>query len=251
LLRKWINVGVVDEGRLLVSETGTGQGQIISPLLANVYLHFVLDEWFANEVKPRLKGQAFAIRYADDGLLCFERREDAEKVLAVLPKRFAKFGMTLHPEKTRLVHFGRSALEKAERDGSNPDTFDFLGFTHKCARSRQGKFTVHVKTMKKRLRRSLKAVAEWCRRHRHDDVAAQHKTLNAKLRGHYQYYGRPTNFRSLWQFYRSVRRVWKKWLNRRTRGKTLTWGRFAQLLQRYPIAVPRITRSWAGAASRT
>ena len=251
LLRKWINVGVVDEGRLLVSETGTGQGQIISPLLANVYLHFVLDEWFENEVKPRLKGQAFEIRYADDGLLCFERREDAEKVLAVLPKRFAKFGLTLHPEKTRLVHFGRSALEKAERDGSKPDTFDFLGFTHKCARSRQGKFTVHVKTMKKRLRRSLKAVAEWCRRHRHDDVAAQHKTLNAKLRGHYQYYGRPTNFRSLWQFYRCVRRVWKKWLNRRTRGKTLTWGRFAQLLQRYPIAVPRITRSWTGAASRT
>ncbi len=116
LLRKWINVGVVDEGRLLVSETGTGQGQIISPLLANVYLHYVLDEWFENEVKPRLKGQAFEIRYADDGLLCFERREDAEKVLAVLPKRFAKFGLTLHPEKTRLVHFGRSALEKAERD---------------------------------------------------------------------------------------------------------------------------------------
>lgn len=124
LLRKWINVGVIDEGRLLVSETGTGQGQIISPLLANVYLHYVLDEWFENEVKPRLKGQAFEIRYADDGLLCFERREDAEKVLAVLPKRFAKFGLTLHPEKTRLMHFGRLALEKAERDGAKPETFD-------------------------------------------------------------------------------------------------------------------------------
>jgi group II intron reverse transcriptase/maturase len=251
LLRKWINVGVIDEGRLLLSETGTGQGQIISPLLANVYLHFVLDQWFENEVKPRLKGQAFAVRYADDGLLCFERREDAEKVLAVLPKRFAKFGLTLHPEKTRLVHFGRSALTRAERDGTKPATFDFLGFTHLCARSRQGKFTLHVKTMKKRLRRSLKAVADWCRRHRHGEVTEQHRTLNAKLRGHYQYYGRPTNYRSLWKFYRTVRCLWKKWLNRRTRGRTLTWERYTQFLRRYPLAVPRITRSWAGAASRT
>ena len=251
LLRKWINVGVIDEGRLLLSETGTGQGQIISPLLANVYLHFVLDQWFEDVVKPRLKGQAFAIRYADDGLLCFERREDAEKVLAVLPKRFAKFGLTLHPEKTRLVHFGRKALEKAERDGVKPATFDFLGFTHLCARSRQGKFTLHLRTMKKRLRRSLKAVADWCRRQRHGDVMEQHRTLNAKLRGHYQYYGRPTNYRSLWKFYRKVRCLWKKWLTRRTRGRMLTWERYARFLQRYPLAVPRITRSWAGAASRT
>jgi len=251
LLRKWINVGVIDEGRLLSSETGTGQGQIISPLLANVYLHFVLDKWFADVVKPRLKGRAFAIRYADDGLLCFERREDAEKVLAVLPKRFAKFGLTLHPEKTRLVHFGRSALAKAERGGVKADTFDFLGFTHLCARSRQGRFTLHVKTMKKRLRRSLTAAADWCRRHRHDPVLEQRRTLNAKLRGHYQYYGRPTNYRSLRKFYRKVRCLWKTWLTRRTRGRRLTWERYARFLQRYPLAVPRITRSWAGAASRT
>jgi RNA-directed DNA polymerase len=251
LLRKWINVGVVDEGRLLVSKTGTGQGQIISPLLANVYLHYVLDEWFETEVKPRLKGRAFEIRYADDGLLCFERQEDAEKVLAVLAKRFAKYGLTLHPEKTRLVHFGRAALEKAEREGTRPATFDFLGFTHLCARSRRGKFTVQVKTMKKRLRRSLRAVGDWCRMHRHDDVAAQHKTLNAKMRGHYQYYGRPSNYRSLWQFYRSVRRIWKQSLNRRTRGKTLTWPRFAQLLERHPLPRPRIARAWPGAASPT
>jgi RNA-directed DNA polymerase len=251
LLRKWINVGVIDEGRLLLSETGTGQGQIISPLLANVYLHFVLDKWFEDEVKPRLKGQAFAIRYADDGLLCFERQDDAEKVLAVLPKRFAKYGLTLHPEKTRLVYFGRPALEKAEREGTKPDTFDFLGFTHHCARSRRGKFMVRVKTMKKRLRRSLRAVSEWCRKHRHDAVAAQQKTLNAKMRGHYQYYGRASNYHSLWQFYRSVRRIWKKWLNRRTRGKTLTWPRFAQLQERYPLIRPRIARAWPGAASPT
>src|SRR5438128_1187710 len=134
LIGKWINVGVIDEGRLLVSETGTGQGQIISPLLANVYLHHVLDQWSETEVTPRLKGQAFLIRYADDGLLCFQRQEDAEKVLAVLPKRFAKYGLTLHPEKTRLVKFGRSALEQAEREGAKPATFDFLGFTHQGAR---------------------------------------------------------------------------------------------------------------------
>jgi RNA-directed DNA polymerase len=210
LIRKWINVGVIDEGRLLVSETGTGQGQIISPLVANVYLHFVLDEWIERDVKPRLRGQVFVIRYADDAVLGFQYREDAEKVLQVLPKRFARYGLTLHPEKTRLVAFGRRALAREHQMGERTDTFDFLGLTHKCARSRRGKFTVHVKTMKKRLRRSLKGVCEWCRVHRHDPVSEQQAILNAKLRGHYQYYGRPTNYRSLWQFYRGVRRVWKK-----------------------------------------
>jgi Reverse transcriptase (RNA-dependent DNA polymerase) len=180
LIRKCISVGVIDDGRLLQSETGTGQGQIISPLLANVYLHFVLDMWIEHEVKPRLRGKVFLIRYADDAVLCFQYREDAEQVLNVLPKRFAKYGLTLHPEKTRLVAFGREALASADRAGTKPDTFDFLGFTHKCARSRRGYFTVHVKTMKKRLRRSLKRVAEWCRTHRHYDVDWQQATLNAK-----------------------------------------------------------------------
>jgi RNA-directed DNA polymerase len=244
LIGKWINVGVIEDGRLLVSETGTGQGQIISPLLANIYLHHVLDVWFEEEVKPRLKGQAYAIRYADDAVLCFQCREDALKVLRVLPKRFAKYGLTLHPEKTRLVEFGRYALARAARTGNKPATFDFLGFTHQCARSRRGKFTVHVKSMKKRLKRALKAVAAWCREHRHDPVAQQQQALNAKLRGHYQYYGRPTNYRSLWQFYRGVRRLWHKWLNRRTRGKRLPWTRYAQLLRRHPLLGPRIMHAW-------
>jgi RNA-directed DNA polymerase len=251
LIRKCINAGVIDDGRLLQSETGTGQGQIISPLLANVYLHFVLDMWIEHEVKPRLRGKVFLIRYADDAVLCFQYREDAEKVLTILPKRFAKYGLTLHPEKTRLVAFGREALANASRAGTKPDTFDFLGFTHKCARSRRGYFTVHVKTMKKRLRRSLKRVAEWCQTHRHYDVDWQQATLNAKIRGHYQYYGRPTNYRCLWQFYRGVRQVWKKWLGRRTRGRTMTWEKYAKLLNRHPLLRPRITRSWAGAASHT
>src|SRR6516162_4483455 len=251
LIRKWINTGVIDDGRLLVSETGTGQGQIISPLLANVYLHFVLDEWIERDVKPRLRGKVSVVRYADDAVLCFQYREDAEKVLQVLPKRFARYGLTLHPEKTRLVAFGREALARATRAGTKTDTFDFLGFKHICACSRRGKFTVHVRTMNKRLRRSFNSVVEWCRVHRHDDVSKQQATLNAKLRGHYRYYGRPTNYHSLWQFYRGVRCVWKKWLDRRSRGNTLTWEAYKQLLQRYPLLRPRITRPWAGAASRT
>ncbi len=248
LIRKWIHMGVIDDGRLLVSKTGTGQGQIISPLLANVYLHHVLDLWMENEVRPRLKGKVIEVRYGDDAVFCFQYLEDAQKVLQVLPKRFAKYGLTLHPDKTRLVPFGRSALAQAERDGTQPATFDFLGFTHICARSRRGKFTVHVKTMKKRLRRALLALAEWCRAHRHDAVEQQQHVLNAKLRGHYQYYGLPTNYRSLRQFYRGVQRLWHKWLNRRTRGRTLPWPRYKQLLRRHPLLRPRIMHAWASTA---
>jgi group II intron reverse transcriptase/maturase len=169
LIQKWIHVGVIEDGRLLVTETGTGQGQVISPLLANVYLHYVLDEWFEHEVKRRLRGLAAEIRYADDFILCFQYREDAERVLQVLHKRFAKYGLTLHPEKTRLLAFGRSALSSGP-DAPQPATFDFLGFTHVCARSRRGRFTIHVRTIRKRLRRSVKAVAQWCQQHRHDPV---------------------------------------------------------------------------------
>ena len=251
LIRKWINIGVIDDGRLLVSETGTGQGQIISPLLANIYLHFVLDEWFEREVKPRLRGKAFEIRYADDAVICFQYREDAEKVLQVLAKRFERFGLTLHPEKTRLVAFGHQALARATWMKTKTETFDFLGFTHKRARSRRGKFMVHVKTMKKRLRRSLQNVTIWCRAHRHDPVNRQQATLNAKLRGHYRYYGRPTNYRSLRKFQRSVQRTWKKWLGRRSRGRGLTWTKYEQILQRHPLQRPKIIRPRARAASHT
>jgi group II intron reverse transcriptase/maturase len=245
LIGKWINVGVVDDGRLLESETGTGQGQVISPLLANIYLHHVLDQWFEQEVKPRLKGQAYEIRYADDALLCFQYREDAQRVLEVLPKRFAKYGLTLHPQKTRLVEFGRCAYYRAKRLKTKPATFDFLGFTHRCATSRKGKFVVHVGTMKKRLRRGLKAIAKWCREHLHAPLDYQQRMLNAKLRGHYQYYGRPTNYRGLGRFHRAVRRLWRTWLARRTRDVCLSWTRYIQLLARYPLLPPRITRVWA------
>jgi group II intron reverse transcriptase/maturase len=249
LLKKWINVGVIDEGRLLVNKTGTGQGQVVSPLLANIYLHFILDQWFEDEVKPRLKGKAFAVRYVDDVLLCFQHKEDAQKVLTVLEKRFSKYGLSLHPEKTRLVEFGRSALTMAERTKTQPATFEFLGFVHISARSRRGKFMVKVKTMKKRLKRSLTAAEQWCKEHRHDPVKDQQTTLNAKLRGHYQYYGRASNNRALRQFFNGVRGIWKKWLNRRTRGTTLDWDKYLQLLRRHPLLPPRITHSWANTRS--
>ena len=244
LIGKWINIGVMDDGRLLTSETGTGQGQIISPLLANLYLHHVLDVWFEEEVKPRLRGTAFEIRYADDGLLCFQFKEDAERVLEVLPKRFAKYGLTLHPEKTRLVKFGRRAYYQAKRTKTKAATFDFLGFTHRCATSRAGTFVVHVSTMKTRLRRGLVAIAAWCREHLHAPLDYQQQMLNAKLRGHYQYYGRRTNYRSLTKFVHSVRRIWRRWLARRTRGRCLSWQRFNRILSRYPLLRPRITRAW-------
>jgi group II intron reverse transcriptase/maturase len=240
LIRKWIQVGVIDEGRFLVSETGTGQGQTISPLLANIYLHHVLDEWFEEVVKPRLRSEAHEIRFADDAILCFHYREDAEKVKNVLSKRFAKYGLTLHPEKTRLVKFGRYAEERAKRQGKKPSTFGFLGFTYLCAHSRRGKFTVHVRTMHKRLSRGLTAIGRWCQEHRHAPVDEQQKTLNAKLRGHYQYYGRPTNFQCLWKFYRGTCRLWHYWLNRRTRGSRLTWDHYNALLRRHPLLLPRI-----------
>ena len=178
LIRKWIQVGVIEEGRLLMSETGTGQGQTISPLLANIYLHGVLDEWFENEVKPRLRGVAHEIRFADDAVLCFQYKEDAVKVMEILPKRFAKYGLTIHPEKTRLLEIGRYAGEKAKKQGKKPATFDFLGYTHVCARSRRGKFTVHVRTMKKRFRRGLTAIAEWCRENCHRPVEEHYERIS-------------------------------------------------------------------------
>ncbi len=244
LIRKWIKVGVIEDGRLLANKTGVGQGQNISPLLANIYLHYVLDKWFDEVVKPCMQGNAEMVRYCDDFVLCFEYRSDAERVMDALHKRFEKFGLTLHPDKTRLIEVGPRALIESQRKGKKLVTFDFLGFTHHCTWSRKGRFTIHISTMKKRLRRSINAISAWCKKHRHDPVDEQCKTLNRKLLGHYQYYGRPTNFRSLRKFYRVVRRIWKKWLNSRTRGKTLNWDKFAQLLKRHPLAKPRITHAW-------
>jgi len=212
--------------------------------MGNVYLHHVLDEWFEQEVKPRLRGEAHEIRFADDAVICFQYREDAEKVMDVLPKRFAKYGLTLHPEKTRLLEFGRCAMGKAKRQGRKPDTLAFLGLTHICAQSRKGTFTVHVRTMSKRLRRGLNEIAQWCQAHRHEPVDQQQKTLNAKLRGHNQYYGRPTNYRGILKFYRGVQHIWRRWLSRRTRGGPISWEKYNAILRRHPLLSPRIMHAW-------
>jgi len=169
--------------------------------------------------------------------------------MRVLPKRFEKYGLTLHPEKTRLIEFGRHAARNAKKQGKQPESFDFLGFKHLCARSRKGGFTVHVKTIAKRLRRGLKAIADWCKQHRRTPVNQQQEALNAKLRGHYQYYGRPTNYYSIWQFYRRVCRIWREWLGRRTRGRPLRWDRYNAILRQHPLLLPRITHAWVGAGS--
>jgi RNA-directed DNA polymerase len=217
-------------------ESGSPQGGVVSPILANVFLHYVLDEWFTREVQPRLKGRAFLIRYADDFVIGFTREDDARRVMDVLPKRFEKYGLTIHPEKTKLVPFRRppySSSPKGGPDGDRPGTFDLLGFTHYWSRSRQGNWVVKRKTSASRFTRALRTIAQWCRNNRHRPIAEQHQVLSRKLRGHYAYYGITGNSVSLTRFREEVRRVWRKWLVRRKRGNRPPWSWFARLQGRY------------------
>jgi RNA-directed DNA polymerase len=240
LIGKWLKAGVLEEGVLHYPEAGTPQGGSISPLLSNVYLHYVLDRWFAQEVKPRLRGRAFMIRFADDAVMGFELQEDAEKVFRVLPKRFGKYGLTIHPDKTRLVAFGRPR----GTEGKRPGTFDFLGFTHYWGKSRRGKWIVKAKTARERLSRGLKRIDEWCRHHRHEPVATQHRELCQKIRGHYAYYGMTGNGLWLKKFNQGVRRIWRKWLHRRSRTPSdMSWERFVRLMERYPFPPIRVIHS--------
>ena len=207
--------------------------------MSNVYLHEVLDCWFAEVVQPRLRGRAFLVRYADDAVLAFSNRQDAERVLRVLPKRFAKYGLTVHPEKTRMFRFLPSGENEAAHRGAS---FPFLGFTHYWGRSRTGRWIVKRKTASDRLTRALQAVSTWCKRHRHAPLREQQKALRRKLSGHYSYYGITGNMRSLSCFHETVRRIWMKWLNRRG-GRRLNWVGFARLLARYPLPTARIVHS--------
>ena len=233
LIGKWLNAGVMEDGSVSYPDAGSPQGGVISPLLANVYLHYVLDVWFKQEVQPRLAGQALLIRYADDVAIIFSDESDARRVMDVLPKRFGKYGLTLHPDKTRLVAFKRP--DDGDSSSGEPGTFDLLGFTHYWARSRRGEWTVKRKTASSRLSRSLRAIAEWCRGHRHLPVSEQHKTLSAKVRGHCAYYGITGNSRWLVTFRMQVHRTWRYWLSRRNRKRTMTWDCFNRLLKRYPL----------------
>jgi RNA-directed DNA polymerase len=235
---KWLNAGVQHDGAIRYPDDGTPQGGVISPLLANVYLHEVLDVWFEREVRPRLDGSASLIRYADDATMVFAQEADARRVLSVLAKRFAKYGLTLHPEKTRLIDFRRPP-----GNGTGPGSFDVLGFTHFWGPARKGNWVVQRKTSRSRFGRALHRVAEWCRQNRHRSVREQHKMLVAKVRGHYNYFGITGNSRALGRFWYEVKRVWKKWLGRRSGREQMTWERFALLVGRYPLPWPRVVHS--------
>jgi RNA-directed DNA polymerase len=240
LIGKWLNAGVLEDGVLHYPDEGTPQGGVISPLLANIYLHEVLDAWFERDVKPRLKGPSFLFRYADDFVILFSQEEDARRVLEVLPKRFGKYGLTLHPEKTRLVEFRRPGHRPWGGDGGEPGSFDLLGFNHHWARSRANKWVVKQTTSKSRFSRAMKTVAEWCRRNRHRPLREQWQHLQWKVRGHYGYYGIHGNFRALANFLYEVRRWWHKWLNRRSQRRNMNWTRMLSLLERFPLPQPRV-----------
>jgi len=243
LIGKWLNAGVLEEGVLTTPEHGTPQGGVISPLLANVVLHYVLDEWFETEVRPRLKGRAFLIRYADDLVIGVAREDDARRIMDVLPKRLSKYGLTIHPEKTRLVRFEPAGAADSETPGGAspaPGTFDFLGFTHYWGRSQRGAWVVKRKTAKGRLKRALRAVSEWCRENYHLPLADQHQKLGQKLQGHYGYYGIIGNLSSLQNFLEGTRRRWRRWLSRRRRGGQVSWVDFLRLEMRYGLPRPRI-----------
>jgi len=248
LIDKWLKAGVMEDGTIEYPRAGTPQGGCVSPILANIYLHEVLDEWFMRQVAPRLVGRAHLIRYADDVVIIFAEERDAQRVLDVLPKRLAKYSLTLHPEKTRLVDFRRpdKRAEASPGNGgarSRPGTFDLLGFTHYWARSRKGYWVVKQKTAKDRLRRALKRVADWCRRHRHQPVREQWTALKRKVLGHFGYFGITGNYQALHNFWRRVIGAWRVWLSRRSQRAWISWEGMNRLLERYPLPQPRLRTS--------
>ena len=234
LIGKWLNAGVMEDGKVHHPDAGSPQGGVISPILANVYLHEVLDKWFEHQVKPRMKGRAFMIRYADDAVLGFEHEEDAKRVMAVLGDRFARFGLRLHPEKTRLVWFG-SPNRRHGSDGQGPGTFDFLGFTHHWGKTRRGLWCIKRRTAQDRFRRGLKRIRDWCRRYRHEPISDQHKGLSRKLKGHFGYYGITGNQSALERFRYQVQVLWHQWLARRSQRRKISWERFNEILKRFPL----------------
>ena len=234
LIGKWLHAGVLEEGVLSYPDAGSPQGGVISPMLANVYLHYVLDVWFHKVVLSRLRGRAFLIRFADDFVIGFTNESDSRRVQDVLPKRFGKYGLTIHPEKTRLVPFQKPQRSERRSEPKQPGTFDFLGFTHYWAQSRKGNWVIKRKTASNRFSRSLRAITQWCRRNRHVPLADQHRSLCQKLRGHFSYYGITGNSASLQAFRREATRSWYKWLRRRN-NRRLSWAWFNRLLGRYPL----------------
>jgi len=239
LIDKWLKAGVLEDGNIYYPHAGSPQGGVISPLLSNVYLHEVLDKWFQTEVRPRLKGWSALVRYADDFVIIFKRKEDALSCMDVLPKRFGRYGLATHPDKTRLVEF----RPPSGGSGKGTGTFDLLGFTHFWGKSRKGRWIVKKQTAKDRYRRALKRTSDWCMRNRHMKVPLQHRVLKYKMQGHYNYYGVTGNMPALKRFWHEVERIWSKWLNRRSSKRHLPWDRFKLLLARYPLPRPVVVHS--------
>ncbi len=225
LVGKCLHVGVLDGEGYTRPDVGTAQGSALSPLLGNVYLHYALDEWFERDVMPRMRGTAKLVRYADDFVIVFAHKEDAARVLRVLPQRLERYGLRLSPEKTRLISFRRP---RDDEDGKGPSTFDFLGFTWYWARRHRGWY-VNVKTQTGRLTRALAAISAWCRQHRHDAVREQHLGLKRRLQGHYNYFAVSTNSKQVWRLLYWATRIWRKSLVRRSQRSRLTWVRFLKL----------------------
>ena len=233
LIDLWLKSGIIDGKSLHRNTVGTPQGNIVSPLLSNVYLHYVLDEWIDKTVRPLLKGKIFIIRYADDFIIGFEKEEDARRVSQTLPKRMQKYGLTIHPEKSQLINF-----EPAE-EGGNP-TFDFLGFTHYWAKSQKGYHVVKRRTSKKKMRKAIQNLRECCKDNRHMKLKDQYKLLSSKLRGLYQYYGIRGNYLALKKMYLDVIYSWYKWLNRRGQHNSYTWKGYGDLLNKFVLPKPKI-----------
>ena len=242
LIGKWLNAGVLEGESLMSLERGTPQGGVISALLANIFLHHILDNWFVSEVQPRLRGRSFLIRYADDFIIGLECESDAVRIMGVLPKRFNRFGLTIHSDKTKLVQFTKplSREKSAKRSG----TFDFLGFTHYWAKPRRGYWVIKRKTIGKRLRRFVKSIWQWCRENRHESLKDQYRSLCATLRGYYQYYGIRCNYQSLEVVYEEVRRAWRYWLSRRSHKGYINWQKFVStIICSMPLPRPRISHN--------
>jgi group II intron reverse transcriptase/maturase len=251
MIDKWLKAGVLEEGNIKRSVQGTPQGGVISPLLANVYLHHVLDAWFEDEIKPRLSGRSFLIRYADDFVIVLENEDEAARMMTALAKRFAKYGLELHPEKTRVVRFIRPRRDRKGEGQERPGTFDLLGFTLYWGKARKGNWAVKWKTSKKAMKRTLTRLNRWLRRKRHQRVRDQHAALCKSLEGHYAYFGVTGNARALNTLRTRVERFWRYWLNRRSQKPKMPWDRFKRLLKVYPLPMPRFFCPGALARSET
>jgi len=241
VIGKWLNAGVMDGDQRLYPEKGTPQGGVISPLLSNLFLHEVLDKWFVEIVKPRMRGKVSMIRYADDAVILCKYKEDAEKIYKVLGKRFERFGLKIHPEKTKLLDFSRPG----EGQGKGNYTFTYLGFTHYWTKSRKGRWMVGRKTDSKRFKRAVTAINAWCKANRHLRMREQWEKLKAKITGHYAYYGISLNFQSISEFYQQIQAVWLKWLNRRGKQGSLNWESFKDYLKDWPLPKPKIMHSFS------